>query len=116
MTVEGRLWPGLMSSGQLPVTWPWSLSAWQWAGNVSLTESWRANVVSGPRCYLLGPSWTLCYEEQFYAVVGCLLLVARQRLFLGALVVTVLWIVVFLSVRSAFAGLWQERVPAQALR
>src|SRR5947208_7420365 len=29
-----------------------------------------------------------------------------------ALVVTVLWIVVFLSVRSAFAGLYQERVPA----
>src|SRR5206468_12307243 len=33
-----------------------------------------------------------------------------------ALVVTVLWIVVFLSVRSAFAGLWQQRVPAQGLR
>ena len=30
-----------------------------------------------------------------------------------ALVVTVLWIVVFLSVRSAFAGLLQQRVPAQ---
>jgi hypothetical protein len=29
-----------------------------------------------------------------------------------ALVVTVLWIVVFLSVRSAFAGLWQPRVTA----
>src|ERR1700758_1630658 len=29
-----------------------------------------------------------------------------------ALVVTVLWIVVFLSVRSAFAGLFQERVTA----
>jgi len=33
-----------------------------------------------------------------------------------AIVVTVLWIVVFLSVRSAFAGLWQQRVPAQGLR
>jgi len=33
-----------------------------------------------------------------------------------ALVVTVLWIVVFLSVRSAFAGLWQQRVPAEGLR
>ena len=32
-----------------------------------------------------------------------------------ALVVTVLWIVVFLSVRSAFAGLFQQRVPAQSL-
>ena len=30
-----------------------------------------------------------------------------------AIVVTALWVVVFLSVRSAFAGLWQPRVPAQ---
>jgi hypothetical protein len=30
-----------------------------------------------------------------------------------AIVVTVLWIVVFLSVRSAFEGLWQQRVPAR---
>jgi putative oxidoreductase len=29
-----------------------------------------------------------------------------------ALVVTVLWFVVFLSVRSAFTGLWQQRVAA----
>src|SRR5437868_10532196 len=33
-----------------------------------------------------------------------------------ALVVTVLWIVVFLSVRSAFDGLWQQRVTVQAMR
>jgi hypothetical protein len=33
-----------------------------------------------------------------------------------ALFVTVLWIVVFLSVRSAFGGLWQPRVPAQGLQ
>jgi len=29
-----------------------------------------------------------------------------------AIVVTVLWIVVFLSARSAFAGLWQQRIAA----
>ena len=33
-----------------------------------------------------------------------------------ALVVTVLWVVVFLSVRFAFVGLFQQRVPAQGLR
>ena len=33
-----------------------------------------------------------------------------------ALLVTVLWVLVFLSVRSAFAGLWQQRVAAQVLR
>jgi putative oxidoreductase len=33
-----------------------------------------------------------------------------------AIVVTVLWIVVFLSVRSAFAGLLQQRVPNEGLQ
>jgi hypothetical protein len=33
-----------------------------------------------------------------------------------ALVVTVLWIATFLSVRSAFDGLWQPRIPAQGLQ
>jgi putative oxidoreductase len=33
-----------------------------------------------------------------------------------AIVVTVLWMATFLSVRSAFGGLWQPRVPAEGLR
>jgi putative oxidoreductase len=33
-----------------------------------------------------------------------------------ALVVTVLWVLVFLSVRSAFAGLFQPRVQTEGLR
>ena len=33
-----------------------------------------------------------------------------------AMVVTALWIIVFLSVRSAFGGLLQERVTAQILQ
>jgi hypothetical protein len=32
-----------------------------------------------------------------------------------ALLVTALWVVVFFSVRTAFAGLWQPRVRTQAL-
>ena len=32
-----------------------------------------------------------------------------------ALIVTVLWILVFVSVRSAFAGLLRQRVPARSL-
>lgn len=33
-----------------------------------------------------------------------------------ALVVTVLWVLVFLSVRSAFSGLWQPRVQTELAR
>jgi putative oxidoreductase len=33
-----------------------------------------------------------------------------------AMIVTVLWVVVFLSVRSAFTGLFQQRVPVQVSR
>jgi hypothetical protein len=34
----------------------------------------------------VGQAWTLCYEEQFYIVTGLLLLVARRRFFIAALV------------------------------
>ena len=33
-----------------------------------------------------------------------------------AIIVTVLWVLVFLNVRSAFGGLLQQRVPAQPLQ
>jgi putative oxidoreductase len=33
-----------------------------------------------------------------------------------AIIVTVLWVLVFLSVRSAFTGLVQQRVPAQLMQ
>jgi putative oxidoreductase len=33
-----------------------------------------------------------------------------------AIIVTVLWVLVFLNVRSAFSGLLQQRVPTQALQ
>jgi|SRR5215470_14380506 len=33
-----------------------------------------------------------------------------------AIIVTVLWVLVFLNVHSAFSGLLQQRVPTQALR
>jgi putative oxidoreductase len=35
---------------------------------------------------------------------------------LNAIIATVLWIVTFFSVRSAFGGLWQPRVPLQGLQ
>ncbi len=60
---------------------PASLTPIQWLGNVTLTESWRWHVTGGVEAAFIAPSWSLCYEEQFYAVVGLLLLSARRFFF-----------------------------------
>jgi len=61
-----------------------SFSPWQWLGNLTLTEGWRFNLIGGKRWFLLGPTWTLCYEEQFYAICGLLLILSRRWFFRGA--------------------------------
>lgn len=68
---------------------PWWYSAWQWIGSATLTEIWRWHLIGGQKALLLGHAWTLCYEEQFYAVCGLLLLVCPGRYFAGAAAVTV---------------------------
>src|SRR5678816_1288662 len=40
--------------------------------------------------FLSGQAWTLCYEEQFYAVCGLVLMLSARRFFTGMVVVTVL--------------------------
>ena len=77
---------------------PWWFSASQWIGSLTLTEIWRAHLIGGPKGLILGPAWTLCYEEQFYAVCGLLLLLCPRRFFAGATAVTT---AVLLSVVAA---------------
>ena len=67
---------------------PGSLTATQWLGNLTLTETWRAHLFGPAGNKFLGPSWTLCYEEQFYVVCGLLLLVSPRRFFTGAMIIT----------------------------
>lgn len=67
---------------------PWWFSASQWFGSMTLTEIWRAHIFGSPKALYLGQAWTLCYEEQFYAVSGALLLLCPRRLFTGAAAVT----------------------------
>jgi peptidoglycan/LPS O-acetylase OafA/YrhL len=67
---------------------PWWYSGWQWAGTATLTEIWRWHLIGGQKALLLGHAWTLCYEEQFYAVTGLLLALCPRRYFSGAVVVT----------------------------
>lgn len=67
---------------------PWWSSTWQWMGGITLTELWRYHIIGGPKGLFLGHAWTLCYEEQFYAVTGVLLLLSPRRFFSGMALTT----------------------------
>jgi len=69
---------------------PSALTSGQWAGNATLTETWRSHIGGGVESEYLSPSWTLCYEEQFYVVCGLLILFMPRRFFSGALGVSIL--------------------------
>ncbi len=79
-----------------------TLSPWQWLGNLSLTETWRAPLAGGHGVNFLPNTWTLNYEEQFYLVAGLILLLAPGRMFFAAAVITGL--VVVAKVASHLAG------------
>jgi peptidoglycan/LPS O-acetylase OafA/YrhL len=88
LVLDYLLCPGILSSPPWPQLRPWWYSGWQWLGNFTLTESWRHYLIGSPRGHFPGQAWTLCYEEQFYALTGLLLLVAARRFFSAALVLT----------------------------
>lgn len=86
---ETFLHPGFFETtppGSIPS--PQRLTWWQWFGNLTLTETWRWNYFGKTEAEFLGPSWTLCYEEQFYAVIGLTLLFAPRFLFAVPVFVT----------------------------
>ncbi len=69
---------------------PASLTPMHWVGATTLTEEWRPLLGGPPKCHFLNHAWTLCYEEQFYAVVGVILLVARKHFYPVVAAVTAL--------------------------
>lgn len=73
----------------LPVPHPKHLSVGQWLGNATLTEIWRPQFGGRRAVLILGQAWTLCYEEQFYAVMGLLLLIAPRRFFYAATLLSI---------------------------
>jgi len=106
LVVERIAAPGLVGAefGPIaPVPDPPTLSPLQWLTNLTLTESWRPLLdPARPNRYQIGPAWTLCYEEQFYAVTGVVLLLARRWFFAGCLAVTA---VVAAGVQTRWNGL-----------
>lgn len=65
----------------LEVFRPEPLTAAQWAGNLTLTETWRPLVAGPPSFVWTRVAWSLCYEEQFYLVTFLALIVAPRHLY-----------------------------------
>ena len=90
VVLADRALPGLFFDDNHGFIRPSSLSLPQWLGNLTLSEDWRRLFLPTEPAWLLGQAWTLCYEEQFYAVAGFLLWCCPRRYFLGAALVSVL--------------------------
>lgn len=95
-----RLLPGFLTDDPNGIADPARLGPWQWLGNATLTEGWRRHFTPGAAQYFLGHAWTLGYEEQFYAVMGLLLILPRRAFFIGAASVTALTFVLFVLKRN----------------
>lgn len=80
---------------ELSPTRPATVPAWSWVGSLTLTEEWRWHVVGPAKQYYQWAVWTLCYEEQFYLLLGLTVLVGRRWMFAACGAVSV---VVFLIV------------------
>lgn len=82
------LWRGSFADEIHGVPRPWWLGPVRWIGNLTLIEGWRPHVIPPTSDWFMGHGWTLGYEEQFYAVTGVLLLIARPYFFQGTAFVT----------------------------
>lgn len=67
----------------LGLTSPGALSWSQWFGNITLTETWRPRVFDrlNEANVFTRVAWTLCYQEQFYAVSALVWALAPRRWF-----------------------------------
>jgi peptidoglycan/LPS O-acetylase OafA/YrhL len=85
-----------------------------WLGNITLTETWRPYIFGDGRGHFVGQAWTLCYEEQFYALTGLILLLAPRRFFpITAVITSLVFIIQWVSLKSGvdvtgffFDGQW----------
>ncbi|MDX2038604.1 MAG: acyltransferase [Isosphaeraceae bacterium] len=101
----------------LELSSPGDLSAAQWFGNITLTETWRFHVFGDHEKIFTRIAWSLCYEEQFYFVCFLVLWIVPRR-FISAMVVATLALLVLrvaawdtgwlFRFRGTFPVLWHE--------
>lgn len=84
---SSRLYDGPNGLG---LSTPSSLTRAQWIGNITLTETWRPFYLPGsvPSVFTR-IAWTLCYQEQFYAVSALVWALFAGRWFRGLGIVTI---------------------------
>lgn len=93
---------------------PRVLTTWQWIGNLSLTETWRALYTRDEPLVYTRVAWALCYHEQFIALaIAIAVIVGTQwRKFLMVVSVLLLGFQIFLYDTGAthrFDGLFFDR-------
>lgn len=96
------IFPGLISQAPWPLNVPQDLSLAQWLGCLTLSSTWIGYLTGEPKMLFPIQSWTLCYEEQFYAVVGLLFVLCGNRFFRAVSVLT--GAIVVLDVAAIFFG------------
>lgn len=82
-SLERFVCSGLFTRSAFKMNAPERLSSAEWLGNVTLTESWLSTLMGRDSHYVFGHAWTLCFEEQFYALAGFVLLFAPKRKYLA---------------------------------
>ena len=90
LAVESYWQQGILTDDNHAVAQPAEFTLSQWVGNLSLTEVFRYQFLGSPSKFLLDHAWTLCYEEQFYLVVGLCLWLSPRRFFPAMALVTLL--------------------------
>lgn len=58
---------------------PRALTTWQWVGNLTLTETWRALYTQDDPLVYTRVAWALCYHEQFIALAIAIALIVGTK-------------------------------------
>ncbi len=82
----GGLHHGMFSYGLCS---PHELDWYQWAGNLTLTETWRPLVWGHEGEILTRVGWSLCFQEQFYFISFLVMMSSRQRFFRNLLIASI---------------------------
>ena len=101
-TISWLGFPNLFCDVVYPLPQVSSLTVSQWIGNITLTETWRPILFHDRNGLFLTHAWTLCYEEQFYAMCGIALFLSRHHFFLT---ITGITAAVALFLAAVFLGI-----------